>query len=107
MAGGPRSGVTEDLAHREGSGPLPARLPSRTDQLRATKDKGDYRLRETGRNTENAGYLNEEVANAPETICDTGLLLPQPVIVRNADVVHIFKECVFTGKNQFVQAFGA
>lgn len=56
---------------------------------------------------ENAGYLNEEVANAPETICDTGLLLPQPVIVRNADVVHIFKECVFTGKNQFVQAFGA
>lgn len=52
-------------------------------------------------------YLNEKVANAPETICDAGLLLPQPVIVRNADVVHIFEECVFPGKNQVVQAFRA
>lgn len=54
-----------------------------------------------------AQYLDEEVANAPETIGDTGLLLAQPVVVRNAHVVHIFEERVFSGEDQIVQAFGA
>lgn len=63
---------------------------------------------ETPQNTKNSTrYLDEKVANAPEPVGDAGLLLPQPVVVRDADVVHVFEERVFPGKNQVVQAFGA
>lgn len=56
---------------------------------------------------ERGRYLDEKVADAPEAVGDAGLLLPQPVVVRNADVVHVFKEGVLLGKNQFIQALGA
>ena len=51
--------------------------------------------------------LNEEVADAPEPVGDAGLVLPQPVVVRDADVVHILKEHVLLCKDQRIQAFGA
>lgn len=56
---------------------------------------------------ERGRYLDEKVADAPEAIGDAGLLLSQPVVVRNADIVHIFKEGVLLGKNQLIQALGA
>lgn len=56
---------------------------------------------------ERGRYLDEKVADAPEAVGDAGLLLPQPVVVRNADVVHVFKEGVLLGKNQLIQALGA
>lgn len=46
-----------------------------------------------------SSYLNEEVTDASEAVCDARLILPQPVVVGNADVVHVFEELVFLGKN--------
>ncbi len=33
--------------------------------------------------------LNKEVAVAPQAVGDAGLVLAQPVVVRNADVVNL------------------
>lgn len=46
-----------------------------------------------------SSYLDEEVTNASEAVRDTRLILPQPVIVRDAHIVHIFEELVFLGKD--------
>jgi hypothetical protein len=39
-----------------------------------------------------ASDLNKEVAVAPKAIGDAGLVLAQPVVVRNADVVNLEKD---------------
>lgn len=51
--------------------------------------------------------LDEKIADAAEPIGDAGLVLPQPVIVGDADEVHILKELVLLGKDECVQAFRA
>lgn len=35
-------------------------------------------------------YLKEEVADSPQSVSDAGFGFAQPVVVRDADVVHIF-----------------
>lgn len=52
-------------------------------------------------------HLNVEVADSSEPVGDAGLGLAQPVVVRDADVVHVFQEGVFTGKHQLIQALGS
>jgi hypothetical protein len=37
--------------------------------------------------------LNKEVAVPPKAVGDAGLVLAQPVVVRNADVVNLEREC--------------
>ena len=37
-------------------------------------------------------YLNEKVADAPETVGDARLLFSEPVVVWDADVVHLRQE---------------
>lgn len=49
-------------------------------------------------------YLHEEVADSPQTVGDAGFVFAQPVVVRDADIVHIFQEGVLSGKHQVVQA---
>lgn len=49
-------------------------------------------------------YLKEEVADSPQPVSDAGFGFPQPVVVRDANIVHIFQESVFSGKNQLIQA---
>lgn len=52
-------------------------------------------------------YLEEEVADSPQTISDAGFGFPQPVIVRDADIVHVFQESVLSSKHQVIQALWA
>lgn len=49
-------------------------------------------------------HLNVEVADSPQTIGDAGFGLAQPIVVGDADIVHVFKEGVFSGKDYFIQA---
>lgn len=49
-------------------------------------------------------HLNEEVADSSQAVGDAGFGLAQPIVVRDADIVHIFEEGVFSSKHQFVQA---
>ena len=37
--------------------------------------------------------LNKEVAVAPQAVGDAGLVLAQPVVVRNADVINLERKC--------------
>lgn len=48
--------------------------------------------------------LNEEIADSSQTIGDTGFVLAQPVVVRDADVVHVLKESVLSRKHKIIQA---
>lgn len=52
-------------------------------------------------------YLKEEVADSPQTISDAGFGFAQPVVVRDADIVHVFQESVFSGKHKLIQALRA
>lgn len=52
-------------------------------------------------------YLKEEVADSPQTISDAGFGFAQPVVVRDADIVHVFQESVFPGKHKVIQALWA
>ena len=81
--------------------------------LPATGDRGPGRgwlavgRGATADHAEHGTYLDEEVADAPQAVGDAGLALPQPVVVGNADVVHVPEERVFPGKDQLVQALRA
>lgn len=50
-------------------------------------------------------YLNEVIADAPEAISDAGLLLAQPVVIRDTHIVHVFEESIFLCNNQVIKAF--
>lgn len=50
-------------------------------------------------------YLNKKIANTTESIRNAWLVFAKPVVVRNANIVHILEKSVFLGKNQIIQAF--
>lgn len=50
-------------------------------------------------------HLNVEIADSSQTVGDAGFGFAQPVVVRNADVIHVFEKRVFSGKHQVVQTF--
>ena len=52
-------------------------------------------------------HLDEEVADAPQTVGNAGLVLAQSVVVGDAHVVHILEERVLLGEDQRIQALGA
>lgn len=52
-------------------------------------------------------YLEEEVADSPQTIGDAGFGFAQPVVVRDADIVHVFQESVFSCKHKIIKALRA
>jgi len=52
----------------------------------------------------NNSYLNKEVADSSQAISNAGLGLSQPVVVRNADIVHILKKSIFARENQLIQS---
>lgn len=52
-------------------------------------------------------YLKKEVADSPQAISDARFGFAQPVVVRDADIVHVFQESVFAGKHKLVQALWA
>lgn len=54
-----------------------------------------------------ASYLYEEVTDSPEAISDAGLRLAQPVVIRDAHVVHTLEEGILPGIHQLVQALRA
>lgn len=49
-------------------------------------------------------HLSEEVADSSQTVGDAWFGLAQPVVVGDADIVHIFQKGVLTRKNQLIQA---
>lgn len=53
----------------------------------------------------NYSHLHEEVANPSQTVGDARFGLSQPVVVRDADVVHVFKKGVLSREHQFIQTF--
>lgn len=50
-------------------------------------------------------YLYEIIADASEAIGNAGLLLAQPVIIRDTNIVHAFEESVLLCKYQLIKAF--
>lgn len=50
-------------------------------------------------------HLHEEVADPSKTVGDARFGLPQPVVVRDADIVHVFQKGVFLREHQFIQTF--
>lgn len=41
-------------------------------------------------------HLQEEVADPSQAVSDAGFGLAEPIVVGDADIVHVFKEGVFT-----------
>lgn len=50
-------------------------------------------------------HLHEEVADPSQAVGDARFGLPQPVVVRDADVVHVFEKGVFSREHQVIQTF--
>lgn len=50
-------------------------------------------------------HLHEEVADPSKTVGDARFGLSQPVVVRDADIVHVFQEGVFSREHQIIQTF--
>lgn len=48
-------------------------------------------------------HLNEEITDSSQAVGDAGFVLAQPVVVRDADVVHVFKESVLSRKHKIIQ----
>lgn len=42
--------------------------------------------------------FNEEITNTPEAVCDAWLLFAQPIVIRDADIINISQEGVFSGE---------
>lgn len=48
-------------------------------------------------------HLKEEITDSSQAVGDAGFALAQPVVVRDADVVHVFKESVLSRKHKIIQ----
>lgn len=51
--------------------------------------------------------FNEEIADTAKSIGDAWFRLAQPIIVRDANIVHPFQEIVLSGVQQLVQPLAA
>lgn len=50
-------------------------------------------------------HLHEEVADPSQAVGDARFGLSQPVVVRDADIVHVFQKGVFSREHQVIQTF--
>lgn len=71
-------------------------------QKKSLVSKGFLQTKENTQRVNNL-YLDKEIANSSQPVGNARLGLPQPVVIRDADVVDILKERIFAGENQLIQ----